>query len=77
MDGGMKVWPLGRSLLGLLSEDIGRQLGKLKHSLELNLAKELKYNRKAFFNYAAAKTTAEGSVGPLLGEVGGLMTDNN
>ncbi|KFQ14566.1 hypothetical protein N330_13202, partial [Leptosomus discolor] len=49
---------------------------KAKASLELNLAREVKDNRKSFLKYIADKTNTRGNVGPLLNEVGALMTED-
>jgi len=47
---------------------------KTKASLELNLAGGVKGNRKGFFK--ADKTNSTGSVGPLMNEVGALVTED-
>ena len=43
---------------------------KAKALLELNLAKEIKDNKKVFFNYVNGKRKTRKNVGPLLNEVG-------
>ena len=43
---------------------------KAKASLELNLARGVKDNKKGFFKYIADKTSTRGNVGPLMNEVG-------
>ncbi|KFP90774.1 hypothetical protein N311_01836, partial [Apaloderma vittatum] len=49
---------------------------KPKASLELNLAREVKDNRKGFFKYIAAKTNTRDNVGPLVNELGALVTED-
>ena len=49
---------------------------KAKASLELNLARGVKDNRKNFFKYTADKTNTRGNVGPLMNEVGALVTED-
>ncbi|KFU95230.1 hypothetical protein M959_01829, partial [Chaetura pelagica] len=47
-----------------------------KASLELNLASQVKDNRKGFFKYIASKTSTRGNIGPLRNEVGALVTED-
>ncbi|NXF84353.1 RTJK polymerase, partial [Sclerurus mexicanus] len=49
---------------------------KAKASLELHLARGVKDNRKSFFKYMADKTNTRGNVGPLMNEVGALVTED-
>ena len=49
---------------------------KTKASLELNLARRVKDNRRGFFKYTANKTNTRGNVGPLMNEVGALVTED-
>ena len=49
---------------------------KAKASLELNLARRVKDNRRGFFKYTANKTNTRGNVGPLMNEVGALVTED-
>ncbi|NXU46786.1 YTX2 protein, partial [Drymodes brunneopygia] len=49
---------------------------KAKASLELNLASQVKDNRKGFFKYIANKTNTRGNIGPLMNEVGALETED-
>lgn len=49
---------------------------KAKASLEFNLARAGKDNRKGFFEYTADKTNSRGRVGPLMNEVGALVTED-
>ena len=48
--------------------------GKAKVHLELNLAREVKDNKKGFFKYISRKRMTREYVGPLLNEVGALVT---
>ncbi|KFZ57322.1 hypothetical protein N321_09184, partial [Antrostomus carolinensis] len=47
---------------------------KAKAHLELNLAKDVKDNKKDFFKYINNKRQTRGNVGSLLNEVGALVT---
>jgi len=47
---------------------------KAKAHLELKLARDVKNNKKDFFNYISSKRKARDKVGPLLNEVGVLLT---
>jgi len=49
---------------------------KVKVHLELNLARDVKNNKKGFFNYISSKWKTRDNVGPLLNEVGVLVTEN-
>ncbi|XP_064918707.1 ubiquitin-conjugating enzyme E2 K isoform X1 [Columba livia] len=49
---------------------------KAKGSLELNLARGVKDNRKSFFKYVAGETNTRGNAGPLMNEVGALVTED-
>ena len=49
---------------------------KAKASLESSLATGVKDNRKSFFKYIADKTSTRGNVGPLMNEVGALVTED-
>jgi len=49
---------------------------KAKAHLELNLARDVKDNKKGFFNYISSKRKARDNVGPLLNEVGVLVTED-
>lgn len=49
---------------------------KAKASLDLNLARGAKDNRKSFFKYLADKTNARDNTGPLMNEVGVLVTED-
>jgi len=49
---------------------------KSKAHLELNLTRDVKNNKKGFFNYISSKRKARDNVGPLLNEAGALVTDD-
>jgi len=48
---------------------------KAKVHLELNLARDIKDNKKGFFNYIISKQKTRKNAGPLLNEVGALVTE--
>nr|XP_009935199.1 PREDICTED: LOW QUALITY PROTEIN: RNA-directed DNA polymerase from mobile element jockey-like [Opisthocomus hoazin] len=47
-----------------------------KAHLELKLARDVKNNKKGFFNYISSKRKARDNVGPLLNEAGVLVTED-
>jgi len=49
---------------------------KAKAHLELNLAGDVKHNKNGFFNYISSKWKTRDNVGPLLNEVGVLVTED-
>jgi len=49
---------------------------KAKIHLELNLARDVRNNKKGFFNYSRSKWKTRDNVGPLLNEVGVLVTED-
>ncbi|KFR10440.1 hypothetical protein N306_01960, partial [Opisthocomus hoazin] len=49
---------------------------KAKAHLELKLARDVKNNKKGFFNYISSKRKARDNVGPLLNEAGVLVTED-
>jgi len=49
---------------------------KAKVHLELNLARDVKDNKKNFFKYISSKQKTRDNVGPLLDEVGALVTED-
>jgi len=49
---------------------------KAKTHLELKLARGVKHNKKGFFNYISRKRKSRDNVGPLLNEVGALVTED-
>jgi len=49
---------------------------KAKAHLELNLARDVKNNKKGFFNYISSKRTTRDNVGPLLNEAGVMVMED-
>jgi len=49
---------------------------KTKVHLELNLARDVKDNKKSFFSYISSKWKPRDDVGPLLNKVGVLVTED-
>jgi len=49
---------------------------KAKVHLELNLARDVKGNKKGFFMYISSKQKTRENVGPLLNEVGALVMED-
>ena len=49
---------------------------KAKVHLELNLARDVKDNKKGFFKHISSKRKTRDNVGPLLNEVGVLVTED-
>jgi len=49
---------------------------KAKIHLELNLARDVKNNKKGFLNYISSKGKTGDNVGPLLNKVGALVTED-
>jgi len=49
---------------------------KAKVHLELNLAKDVKDNKRGFFNYISSKWHTRENAGPLLKKVGALVTED-
>jgi len=54
----------------------GDETRKAKAHLELNLARDVKNNKKSFFNYISRKRKARDNVGLLLNEAGVLVTED-
>ncbi|CAM5152153.1 unnamed protein product [Natator depressus] len=52
------------------------EIGRAKSHLELQLARDVKSNKKGFFRYVGNKKKAKESVGPLLNEGGNLVTED-
>jgi len=48
-----------------------------KAHLELNLARDVKNNKKGFFNYISSKWKTRDNVGPLLNESGVLVMEDS
>ena len=49
---------------------------KAKIHLELNLARDVKNNKKSFFKYISSKRKTRENVGLLLNKVGALVTED-
>ena len=49
-------------------------MGKSKAHLELNLARGVKDNKKVFFKYINSGRKTKENIGPLLNDVGALVT---
>jgi len=49
---------------------------KAKAHLELNMARDVGNNKKAFFKYSSSKRKTRDNVGPLLNEAGVLVTED-
>ena len=49
---------------------------KAKVHLDLKLARDIKNNKKDFFNYVSSKRKARDNMGPLLNEAGVLVTED-
>jgi len=49
---------------------------KAKAHLELNLARDIKDNEKGFFEYISSKQMTRENVGPLMNEVGAMVTED-
>ncbi|CAM4534308.1 unnamed protein product [Caretta caretta] len=52
------------------------EIRKAKSNLELQLARDVKSNKKGFFRYVGNKKKVKESVGPLLNEGGNLVTED-
>ncbi|CAM4491188.1 unnamed protein product [Caretta caretta] len=52
------------------------EIRKVKSHLELQLARDLKSNKKGFFRYVSNKKKVKESMGPLLNEGGNLVTED-
>ncbi|CAM5151182.1 unnamed protein product [Natator depressus] len=53
-----------------------KDIRRAKSHLELQLARDVKSNKKGFFRYVGNKKKAKESVGPLLNEGGNLVTED-
>ncbi|PKU46943.1 glycerol kinase [Limosa lapponica baueri] len=67
---GLNTWEDYRDAVRLCREETR----KAKASLELKLARDVKVNKKGFFNYIGAKRKTKENVGPLLNESGTMVT---
>ncbi|PKU38009.1 rna-directed dna polymerase from mobile element jockey-like [Limosa lapponica baueri] len=69
---GLATWEKYRSAVRICRD----ATGKAKAPLELNVARDVKDNKKGFFKYISSKRKTRENVGPLLNEVGVLVTDD-
>ncbi|GAB0208054.1 mitochondrial enolase superfamily member 1 [Grus japonensis] len=69
---GMATWEEYRDVVRVC-RDATR---KAKAHLELNLARDVKDNKKGFFKYISSKRNTSENVGPLLNEVGALVMED-
>jgi len=69
---GQATWEEYRNVVRACSD----AMRKAKVHLELNPARDVKDNKKGFFNYISNKRKARDNVGPLLNEVGALVTED-
>jgi len=63
----------GTGHLGSLQE-CGQSMQEAQ--VELKLARDVKNNKKGFFNYISSKRKTRDNVGPLLNEVGVIVTED-
>ncbi|CAM4686112.1 unnamed protein product [Lepidochelys kempii] len=74
-----KKWKIGQ-MTREDSKNIARacrsEIRKVKSHLELQLARDVKSNKKGFFRYVSNKKKVKESVGPLLNEGGNLVTED-
>ncbi|KAM6381950.1 uncharacterized protein FN964_003655 [Alca torda] len=52
------------------------ETGKAKAALELDLARDVKHNKKSFYKYIGSKRKTREVVGPLLNEAGVMVTED-
>jgi len=67
---GQVAWEEYREIVGVARE----QVRKAKALTELNLAKDVKGNKQAFYRYVSDRRQTRESVGPLWKEAGDLVT---
>lgn len=70
MDSGKRDRPLGKNI-GIISEHAGLHA---KVHLELNLARDVKDNKEHFLKYIRSKRKTWENEGPLLNEMGAVVT---
>ncbi|PKU35770.1 rna-directed dna polymerase from mobile element jockey-like [Limosa lapponica baueri] len=69
----IQLWsPQHRKDMDLLEDETR----KAKTCLEVNLARDVKVNRKGFFKYIGGKRKTRENVGPLLNETGAMVTED-
>ncbi|CAM5165610.1 unnamed protein product, partial [Eretmochelys imbricata] len=74
-----KKWKIGqmtREEYKNIARGCRSEIGKAKSHLELQLARDVKSNKKGFFRYVSNKKKVKESVGPLLNEGGNLVTED-
>ncbi|CAM4696941.1 unnamed protein product [Caretta caretta] len=74
-----KKWKVGhmtREEYKNIARACRNEIRKAKSYLELQLARDVKSNKKGFFRYVGNKKKAKESVGPLLNEGGNLVTED-
>ncbi|GAB0207135.1 mitochondrial enolase superfamily member 1 [Grus japonensis] len=69
---GLATWEEYRNVVSVCSDETR----KVKAHLELNLARDVKDKKEGFFKYISRKRTTRENVGPLLNEVGALVTED-
>ncbi|CAM5091337.1 unnamed protein product, partial [Natator depressus] len=74
-----KKWRIGqmtREEYKNIARGCRSEIRKAKSYLELQLARDIKSNKKGFFRYVSNKKKVKESVGPLLNEGGNLVTED-
>ncbi|CAM5085999.1 unnamed protein product [Natator depressus] len=74
-----KKWKVGhmtREEYKNIARACRKDIRRAKSHLELQLARDVKSNKKGFFRYVGNKKKAKESVGPLLNEGGNLVTED-
>ncbi|CAM4699944.1 unnamed protein product, partial [Caretta caretta] len=74
-----KKWKIGqmtRDEYKDIAQACRSEIRKAKSHLELQLARDVKSNKKGFFRYVSNKKKVKESVGPLLNEGGNLVTED-
>ncbi|CAM5154475.1 unnamed protein product, partial [Eretmochelys imbricata] len=74
-----KKWKVGhmtREEYENIAQACRNEIRRAKSHLELQLARDVKSNKKGFFRYVGNKKKAKESVGPLLNEGGNLVTED-
>ncbi|CAM4529932.1 unnamed protein product [Lepidochelys kempii] len=74
-----KKWKVGhmtREEYKNIAQACRNEIRRAKSHLELQLARDVKSNKKGFFRYVGNKKKAKESVGPLMNEGGNLVTED-
>jgi len=69
---GQATWQEYRNIVRACRE----AMRKAEAHLELNLASDVKDNKKGFFRYISSKRKTRDNVGPLLNKVGALLMED-